>query len=264
MAAKFVVSGVQANQIDRQMCEIKRMLSQEGGSPLHPGGVALALQDIIDGKFFDWDSHLVHGVFNMPSAMVASFKARCADQGIDFSSFRWIGSEQPPDFDQNDPKSVIVLDATLDTLQNTFEFAWAWASACQEGSCRYEGVLSDPASLALVAGMKFMPWTIAWRTIKLDTFVGEIPMDVRRAREVPGCALLFMAAEHPAWIRAIDEQNHFGFWLPGLKNNLPGQKEFSYIPYVFYDASRKIQIDCFRKEHRHENLAVPCFLFPGG
>lgn len=49
--AKFNVTGEQRDDIDGQMIEIKRQLRQKGGSPIHPENVALALQDIIEGKF---------------------------------------------------------------------------------------------------------------------------------------------------------------------------------------------------------------------
>lgn len=49
--AKFNVTGEQRDDIDGQMIEIKRQLRQKGGSPINPEDVALAIQDIIEGKF---------------------------------------------------------------------------------------------------------------------------------------------------------------------------------------------------------------------
>lgn len=51
MAEKFSVTGDQRDSITGQMLEIQRQLRQKGGSPIHPDNVALALQDIIEGKF---------------------------------------------------------------------------------------------------------------------------------------------------------------------------------------------------------------------
>lgn len=93
---------------------------------------------------------LVHGVYNPVADVLDAFKSRCATEGIDFDKFRWIGTEQAPDFDLKDPETVVVLDATLDTLQATFEFAWAWAVEGQEDSWRWEGMLSDPGKLRLL------------------------------------------------------------------------------------------------------------------
>jgi len=49
--AKFNVTGEQDLGIDKQMFEIKRQIRQKGGSPIDPELVALALQDIVEGKF---------------------------------------------------------------------------------------------------------------------------------------------------------------------------------------------------------------------
>lgn len=51
MAEKFSVTGDQRDSITGQMLEIQRQLRQKGGSPIHPDDVALALQDIIEGRF---------------------------------------------------------------------------------------------------------------------------------------------------------------------------------------------------------------------
>lgn len=39
----------------------------------------------------------------------------------------------------------------------------------------------------------------------------------RNAELSPGCALLFLAAEHPVRIKAIDYETRRGFYVPGLK-----------------------------------------------
>lgn len=49
--AGFPVTGDQYWKIDRRMGEIKRQLSQKGGSPLDPERVLEALQDISEGRF---------------------------------------------------------------------------------------------------------------------------------------------------------------------------------------------------------------------
>lgn len=49
--AGFPVTGDQFWTVDRRMSEIKRQLGVEGGSPLDPHKVAMALQAIVEGKF---------------------------------------------------------------------------------------------------------------------------------------------------------------------------------------------------------------------
>ena len=94
---------------------------------------------------------LIHGVYNTTVDVLAAFKARCAAKGIDFGKFSWVSPESAPDFDLNDPETVVVLDATLDTLQNTFEFAWAWTVDGQDDKWRWDGMLSDQKKLRLLS-----------------------------------------------------------------------------------------------------------------
>lgn len=196
-------------------------------------------------------ANLIHGVFNKTSDVLAAFQARCAAKDIDFGKFAWIGSEAAPEFDPKDPETVVVLDATLDTLKNTFEFAWAWTKDGQEDGWRYEGMLSDANKLRLLSddrddkaegdGSEFKPWTIRWVRIKLDTHVGKKPLDVRKVETSPGCALLFMSAEHPERIKATDYKKRFGFWLPGLKCTAPDEDAWRSVPNVcFDDESRQV------------------------
>lgn len=208
---------------------------------------------------------LVHGVFNPTADVLVAFKARCAAKGVDFTKFTWtsmssaesIGSEQAPEF-TDDEEVAVVLDATLDTLQSTFEFAWAWTVDGQDDKWRWEGMLSDEDKLALLDGLEFKPWTLTWRRIKLNANVGKKPCDIRDPKTSPGCTLLFMSAEHPARIKATDYQKRFGFWLPGLKCTAPGERRWRSVPCVRFDR------DCHRVRlfsrwcgDSHDFLAVP-------
>ena len=203
---------------------------------------------------------LVHGVFNTTVDMLAAFKTRCAAKGIDFGKFSWVGSEQAPEFDPNDPETVVVLDATLDTLQNTFEFAWAWTVDGQDDKWRYNSMISDAEKLALLDGLEFKPYTLRWVRIKLDTNVGKKPIDVRNPKSSPGCALLFMSAEHPARIKATDYEKRFGFWLPGLKCTAPDGRRWRDVPCVYFDrGDRRVKLDSRWDVNSHGSLAVPSF-----
>lgn len=203
---------------------------------------------------------LVHGVFNTTADVLAAFKARCASKGVDFGKFSWVGSEQAPEFDPNDPETVVVLDATLDTLQNTFEFAWAWTVDGQDDKWRWEGMISDAEKLALLDGLEFKPYTLRWVRIKLDTNVGKKPIDVRDPKSSPGCALLFMSAEHPARIKATDYEKRFGFWLPGLKCTAPDEWQWRHVPYVyFFRGDRQVELDSLWYGNSYGYLAVPSF-----
>ncbi len=212
---------------------------------------------------------LVHDVFNTAEAVLAAFKARCAVKGIDFGKFSWVSPETAPDFDPTDPETVVVLDATLDTLQNTFEFAWAWTIDGQEDSWRWDGMHSDQKKLRLLSddrkedaegdGPEFKPYTLRWVRIKLDTDVGKKPGDVRNPKS-PGCALLFMAAEHPERIKATDYEKRYGFWLPSLKCTAPNGGAWRNVPYVlFHRDYRQVKLDSDWCDGSGDDLAVPSF-----
>ncbi|MBP9864524.1 hypothetical protein KBC54_03705 [Patescibacteria group bacterium] len=212
---------------------------------------------------------LIHGVFNTTVDVLVAFKARCAAKGIDFGKFSWVGSEQAPDFDQNDPETVVVLDATLDTLQNTFEFAWAWTVDGQDDKWRWDGMLSDAKKLRLLSddrkgdvegdGPEFKPYTLRWVRIKLDTNVGKKPIDVRNPKS-PGCALLFMSAEHPTRIKATDYEKRFGFWLPGLKCMAQDESAWQNVPYVdFSRGARQVELNSNPHDDSDGDLSIPSF-----
>ncbi|MBI2551866.1 hypothetical protein HYW17_01020 [Candidatus Uhrbacteria bacterium] len=213
---------------------------------------------------------LVHGVFTKQDNVLAAFKARCAAKDINFGKFSWVGPETAPDFDPDDPETVVVLDATLDTLQNTFEFAWAWTVDGQDDKWRWDGMVSDASKLRLLSDERpddaegdspeFKPWTISWRRIKLNTFVGKKPGDVRNAKSSPGCALLFVAAEHPARIKATDYKTRFGFWLAGLKCTAPDEEPWQDVPYVSFNLGhRQVELSSDPCPDAHGHLAVPSF-----
>ena len=145
---------------------------------------------------------LVHSVFNPAADVLEALKTRCVERGIDFGRFSWAGSQEAISF-TDDPEEVVVLDVTLDTLQETFEFAWEWAKDGQDGSWRWEGLLSKPDRLRLLEGSDtFVPYMLRWRRIKLNTNIGKKPEDVRNPKMSPGVALVFVAAQHPARVKA--------------------------------------------------------------
>jgi hypothetical protein len=201
---------------------------------------------------------LVHGVFTKQDDIITNFKARCAAKDIDLGKFSWIGSQVAPEFDTDDPEVVVVLDTTLNTLQNTFEFAWAWTVDGQDDRWRWDGMVSDHEKLALLDGLEFKPYTLRWVKIKLNTNIGKRPIDVRNSKSSPGCALLWMSAEHPVRIKATDYEKRFGFWLPGLKCTVPGERPFADVPLVhFYRGARQVGLCSNSADNASDNLAVP-------
>jgi hypothetical protein len=119
-------------------------------------------------------------------------------------------------------------------------------------------MVSDPDKLALLDGLEFKPHTLRWVKIKLNTNIGKRPIDVRNPKSSPGCALLWMSAEHPARIKATDYEKRFGFWLPGPKCTVPGVGPFANVPSVYFDRDvRRVKLYSYPAHHAYVNLAVP-------
>lgn len=210
---------------------------------------------------------LIHGMFNTQVDVLTAFRARCEKKGIDFARFSWVGPEAAPDFDPDDPETVVVLDATLGTLKTTFEFAWAWTVDGQDTNRRWDGMVSNADKLRLLSdnrpddaegdGSDFQPWTLSWRRIQLDTFGGKKPKDVRNAKSL-GCALLFVAAEHPTRIKATDYKTRFGFWLAGLKCTAPDEEPWQSAPRVGFDlVFSGVCLDSLPCANADDNFVVP-------
>jgi hypothetical protein len=170
------------------------------------------------------ERRFVHGVFTRQEEVLASFLAHCEAKGVDSTRFRWTGPQKPPDFDLSDPETVVVLDATLDTLLHTVQFAWDWAKKRIKCDGWWEadrgdvhgGLTPHLAETRLPDGIEFVPWTLSWRRIKLDANIGKSVISAYDSSRSPGCALLFAAAEHPHRITAIQLGRRRGFWVPGL------------------------------------------------
>lgn len=211
---------------------------------------------------------LIHGVFNTTVDVLAAFKERCILKGIDFGKFSWVGSEQAPEFDLRDPETVVVLDATLDTLQQTFEFAWSWTADGQCSEWRDNIMLSDANKLRLLSddrqgdvqgdGPEFRPYKLRWVRIKLNTNIGRKPIDVHY-QESPGCALLFMCAEHPTRMRTLGHEKYYGFWLSGLKCTAPNGQWQNYVPYIHFNRLYQQVRLSSAADQPVDNLAVPSF-----
>ncbi|MFA5945995.1 MAG: hypothetical protein WC802_03755 [Patescibacteria group bacterium] len=174
---------------------------------------------------------LIHSVFNTVADIRTAFSGRLAEKGVDVKKFSWAGPEKAPDYNEN-TDTALVLDATLGTLKETFEYAWEWACDGQDKNWRLPGLSSDTDKLEIIPDAEpFCPWTLRWRRIRLNAGIGQVPTSIE-AKKSLGTALLFVSAQHPERIRKTDYKTRFGFWLPGLRCTVPGSEVMAYSPYV--------------------------------
>lgn len=204
---------------------------------------------------------LVHGVYNAAADIYENFKTRCSEKGVDVAQFKWKSPEQAPDFDPNDPETVVVLDMTLGSLQETFEFAWEWVKDGQESDWRWDGLSTDADKLRLLDGSDaFEAYILRWRRIKLNTNVGKKPIDVRSVQTSPGLALLFVAAQHPARVKATDYEKRFGWFIPGLECTTPDGEPWRFVPYVCFGRDdRQVKLYASWYDISSADLSVPVF-----
>lgn len=202
---------------------------------------------------------LVHGVFNPAADVLEATMLRLAEKGFPVDQFTWIGPKEAPDFDLRDPETVVVLDVTLGTLQETLEFAWDWAVEGQEDSWRWEGLETIPDKLRLLEGSEaFQSMTLRWRRIKLNVNVAKAPKDVRDPKSSPGLALILVAAQHPQRVKVIDYEKYFGWYIPGLECTAPGNEPWRGVPYVDFDrGDRQVRLGADWYEYSNDDLAVP-------
>lgn len=158
----------------------------------------------VDGRHTAERTRLIHTELSMDTStadILTALKVRCVRVGINFEKFRWIGFEQAPDFDPNDPEVVVVLDITLDTLFDTFCFAWRWIAAGPVKVVWHDNLRRYSRDMRLREGSEpFEPYTLRWRRIKLDTHL-NIPANLVDPAKAPGVALLFVVAQHPERIK---------------------------------------------------------------
>ena len=85
MAGKFSVSGEQYRNISRRMREIQRQLDQNGGSPINPREVMVALQCIVENKVFGvgvCETHTLEVNYDQPleeAIKAGGYKWTCSD-----------------------------------------------------------------------------------------------------------------------------------------------------------------------------------------
>lgn len=187
---------------------------------------------------------LVHGVFNSTANVFEATMLRLAEKGFLVSQFTWTGPREAPEFDSRDAETVVVLDVTLGSLGETFEFAWDWAVAVQGKSWRWEVFRTADDRLRLLQGAEaFQPLTFRWRRIKLDAHADERPLDVRDPHSSPGVALIHLAAQHPQRVRAIDREKRCGWFVPGLECAVLSRRSWRFVPCLDFDpASQQVAL----------------------
>lgn len=196
------------------------------------------------GDALDRRLTLVHGRYN-PSleAIVQDCSHRLWRRRVDFYyGLKVLGPDglesgfaMPSPAFAYDPGVAVVLEVTLGTFEETFEFAWEWACAgTQHGGRRYDLRCPDEIKLGDLRPLdEFRPNTRRWRRIKLDAHQGKKPIAVRDPRISPGLGVLFAAAQHPFF--SVNTKKVRCWYLPGLEYAGSDNESRRHLPYICHD-----------------------------
>lgn len=195
---------------------------------------------------------LIHGVFMSTEEVVGAFKRRRDTRDLEHG---WKFSDE--DINQilmnapvwtQDAETGIALfgmltppdGSTIEPVQLTFEEGWSWAASRHPCSQRRSDLKSDPNSLHLVQGVpaaRMHPGDLRWVRIKLDSHQPRPPRDVDHATRA-GLELLFLAAEHPHRVRAMNGKDRPSWNLSAIEFVTAQYTRGVGVPCLDYEAGR--------------------------
>ncbi len=217
---------------------------------LNPDEVMKAIQAVIDRG----------SLFIPPEAQLALVRQRNTECRWGFTDADFAALGEPPSW-PDDPLGAVLLDVSLDTVQQTFEQAWHFASAVQPGSWRWDAVLSDEKHLQLLPGITFqrgLRWQVMDLAANWDKQNGIRPLDVRDPKVSPHSSILWAASYFPKWVQTMDGESVPFVWLPGYQLTVPGRRPWSFVPYLFWHRdSRRVELYAFFAGYRRRGWAVP-------
>lgn len=202
------------------------------------------------------------GFFISAAEQLELVRKRSAERNWGFTDQDFASLGEPPAWPEGD-LCAVVLEVCLDTVQQTFEEAWLWASEVQPNHWRWEKLLSDEESLRLLSGIQHQRG-LRWRVVDLaanwDKKDGIRPMDVRNPKKSPHCAILWAAALFPAWVQAMDGTKVPYAWMAGYELSVSGSQSWSDVPYLCFNrGSREVKLNAAYGGSRSAYWAVPEF-----
>lgn len=205
---------------------------------------------------------LKHNVFNPSARVHVNLMLRLALMQMRAErDFRWVGSCTAPNF-TDDPEVVVILYATLGTLEQTAHFYWNWASSLQESFHKDPTLGFDPSVFRLWNNVRFEPWTMRWLMIKLNDNFRKSPANIRTLHpRLPGPEVLAVLAEHPERVKASNGTEHRPYlWMAGIETSIPDYSPVAGVPLAWFDQSdRRIGLDAGIRDSVSPNYAVPVF-----
>lgn len=273
------VTDEQYGKFCRRIDDLSRRI-KEGSIPYEP--TFNLLQKISEGS--------LHEIFELPNSWAISpfeqleiARKRNRDYGWGFTQeeFRLLEKTVPLPFAL--PKredTVIILDISLDTIQETFEEAWR---------CRIEKVLlhpwnrdrettrTDKEHLRLITGKHHIRG-MRWKRVDLTSNWGAgewlaknqderpggsfSPKSVRSPKKSPSSEILWAASYFPEWIELMYQQEMPNVWLPGYEFHVPEEESkegaWAHTPYLSeFSVSNLMHLGFGRTKQTYHFWAIP-------
>src|SRR5439155_19318018 len=157
--------------------------------------------------------------------------------------------------------SAVVLDVSLNTVQQTFEEAWHFATLTNSAGWRSGEIVTDSDHLQLLPGMahrRGLRWILIDFAANWDKKIGLAPGDVRNQLLSPHSAVLWAASYFPEWVQAMDGITVPYVWIPGYVIVVPGAERLQMVPYLALHRSlRKLTLGIGTARSRDTYWAVP-------
>ena len=162
--------------------------------------------------------------------------------------------------------SAVVLEVSLDTVQQTFEVAWHYAASIQPGRWRLDRIQSDPEHLRLLKGIEHKRG-LRWRVINFganwERAMGIRPQDVRDPENSAHSAVLWAASYFPKWVQAMDGKTVPYAWIPGYETTVTPSLQWSHMLRVGWSKPHvTIGLNTTFANDGYRDWAVPCFIEP--
>ncbi len=248
---RTIVSDEQYGKLQRRVSDLVRRVDQGTIGYDH---TMERIQAILEGRGYEGD--LLHGMFASPDAQLRMAKQRNLERGWGFTDEDFASLGPAPSWLTDNRLVVVILDISLDSIEQTFEEAWDAVKGAHPANWRWPELKSDKESLRLLSGNHKRG--LRWQVVDLGANKNARPIDVRNPKTSPSSALLWMAFYSPKWIQSMNGTDVPYVWIPGYEATISGYGAWTSMPLLFWDADdRKVELYADFSGYRNEKWAVP-------
>lgn len=253
------VTDEQYGKLSKRVEEVKRRVD-EGTLPF--GSIMDGLQGLIQGR---QDGRPIWAI--SPKSQLALVHERNLERGWGFTEADFKALGDPPEWPEG-RFCTVVLDVSLNTVQDTFEEAWyfvASAASAPSDSWRDEHIRSNPEHLRLLPDIEHRRG-LRWQVVDLGAHwdksgMGISPKDVRSSMTSPSSAILWAASYFPEWMQVMDGRSVPFVWLSGYQLATPhAEQPWWDVPVLHRMNKGEIRLSARFDYTRAIGMATPALL----